>query len=789
MKQSIKITSITILFLLFRYLSLNATIITVKQDGTGNYLTIQEGINASSNSDTVLVYQGTYFENIDFNGKCINLASLYLTTQDESYIHNTIIDGNQNGSCVLIKSGEDENTVLCGFTILNGSGYGTYYTGGGIYVKNSKPRINNCIIKNNSAVQGGGIYCKNTNIFLKGSNINNNHATDAAGGIALADNSTIEFDTMDKCNIFLNYAGKGSDFMKSYSCPPTNLIIDTFTVLQPDNHFIYSADYLGYPVNDITTDILHAKIEPVNANIYVSPDGNNNSGLTPDDPLKSVTFAYIKIYPDSLNPNTIYLTSGTYSPSNTGEKYPVNQRSYVSLIGDSIENTILDAESLSSLFQCNHLNNNYSIKNLMLKTGFGNQSPIGGIAGFKIIDNDNVIIKNFILKNCEGSDRSGISSTYSNIMLKNVCINNNIGGTALSLSNTQEPAKTFHIENCIIKNNLPGQNYDAGEGRGLGIAGRLSPVYTYEGKIVNLQVTGNLTSPDPIWGAGLLCNHVYGHAKVDFINATFGNNILRGESGASIGGDEGAIINIYNSIFYGDSLYEISMGSSQGSTSSATVSITHSCVEGGEENIQNWYNQHTINWLSNNIDEDPLWENTGDFPYALTENSPCINAGTPMYEPGMQPPYIFQEDTIYYLVTLDNDTIQLPATDLAGNPRISGERIDMGAYEFQDTNTRIQNLPQEESKYIKVYPNPFWYNTFISFKLGTEGHVIVNNYNLQGKKVKKQMDAKTTTGKFTMTWDGKDDKSNNLKPGTYILNIILNNKVMASVKIVKNKIR
>ena len=48
------------------------------------------------------------------------------------------------------------------------------------------------------------------------------------------------------------------------------------------------------------------------------------------------------------------------------------------------------------------------------------------------------------------------------------------------------------------------------------------------------------------------------------------------------------------------------------------------------------------------------------------------------------------------------------------------------------------------------------------------------------------MNAKITTGKFTITWGGKDDKGNNLKPGTYILNIILNNKVITSVKIVKN---
>jgi len=41
-----------------------ATIITVKQDGTGNFKIIQEAINSSENGDTVLVYPGVYYENI-----------------------------------------------------------------------------------------------------------------------------------------------------------------------------------------------------------------------------------------------------------------------------------------------------------------------------------------------------------------------------------------------------------------------------------------------------------------------------------------------------------------------------------------------------------------------------------------------------------------------------------------------------------------------------------------------------------------------------------------------------
>jgi len=117
-----RILLIFVIISLLSFSLLFSDTIIVDTTGAGDYTIIQEGINAASNGDTVLVYPETYYENINYNGKNITIGSLYLTTQNNCYIDSTIIDGNQNGSVVTFESGEDTTAILCGFTIQNGSG-------------------------------------------------------------------------------------------------------------------------------------------------------------------------------------------------------------------------------------------------------------------------------------------------------------------------------------------------------------------------------------------------------------------------------------------------------------------------------------------------------------------------------------------------------------------------------------------------------------------------------------------------------------------------------------------
>ena len=117
------------------------------------YSTIQFAINNADDGDEIVVNQGRYLENINFNGKNIILRST--NPQNQDIVKSTIIDGNQAGSVVTFAGSEGTSCTLEGFTITNGK----HWTGGGIKgsatgasdTVGCKATIQNNYIRNNIA--------------------------------------------------------------------------------------------------------------------------------------------------------------------------------------------------------------------------------------------------------------------------------------------------------------------------------------------------------------------------------------------------------------------------------------------------------------------------------------------------------------------------------------------------------------------------------------------------------------------------------------------------------------
>jgi parallel beta-helix repeat protein len=152
----------------------------------GDYPTIQQGIDASSDGDTVLVQPDVYNENLNFNGHNILLGSLFITTNDTSYISTTIIDGDSLGTVITFTGGENNNACVAGFTIR----HGLTAFGAGIFCENSDPVIRNNLITENKAVgqgyphfdgDGGGIYCYDSDAIIT-ENVFRDNIADLWGG-------------------------------------------------------------------------------------------------------------------------------------------------------------------------------------------------------------------------------------------------------------------------------------------------------------------------------------------------------------------------------------------------------------------------------------------------------------------------------------------------------------------------------------------------------------------------------------------------------------------------------
>ena len=130
-------------------------VIHVDLAGGGDYLAIQDAIDAASMCDTIVVAPGTYTgpsnRGITFGGKSVVLRS-------QEGRASTVIDCERQDRGFFFVDREDETATVLGFTVVNGLG-----SGAGIRCVNSWPTIIDCaFVDGDGENYGGGVYCNNS---------------------------------------------------------------------------------------------------------------------------------------------------------------------------------------------------------------------------------------------------------------------------------------------------------------------------------------------------------------------------------------------------------------------------------------------------------------------------------------------------------------------------------------------------------------------------------------------------------------------------------------------------
>jgi PKD repeat protein len=309
------------------------------------YPTIQSAIDAADDGDYIIVADGIYYENLQIVGKQITLASHYFIDGDTLHIDDTIIDGSQyrnrdEGSVIAIRPGANPflSSHIIGFTVTHGRGRSitqsvggvpvTKVVGGGVFVEQNHPILTrNKIVENDADDEGGGSYALQGLPNLGGivgiGRVNH-------GGNQFRDNQA----DIGK-DIYIDGV-TFRDEIKAQNCSFSVFAEEDTTVSQ---YWATSAAPIDYSGG-------RGERDAITTDIYVATDGSNaNSGTSADSPFLSIDHALSLAYGSQESPLTIHLAAGVYSPSFTGERFPLQMLSWVTLAGSGADETFLDAEA------------------------------------------------------------------------------------------------------------------------------------------------------------------------------------------------------------------------------------------------------------------------------------------------------------------------------------------------------------------------------------------------------------------------------------------------------------
>jgi hypothetical protein len=688
--------------------ALEAQVIHVPAD----FPTIQQGIEAANNGDTVLVSDGTYFEQIDFLGKKpLMVASEFLMDGDTSHISNTIINGSQatnpdSLSTVFFKHNEDTTSIICGFTITGGGGtVNTYWDigfGGGIMCYEAGAKvIHNKIIDNQilnlptTTVGGAGVGTMLVSgdywIVLEDNLISNNSAyantANAFGG---------------GVNITINGILRNNIIENNYC----NCEVSVGTSVDGGGLEIYGM--LGTPIK-----------------VYVKNNTICNNQIVGYDAYGSGIMIYntVETY---ICDNNIY--NNTLDASNEGDGGGIFGQDNSKLV---ITNNLIDHDT------CN-----------------GNGCAGSGIDMFSSLGTSlvegNMIINN-VCNATNVSQGSGIAITHPGPVTRvvNNTFAHNIGVGTQNAYGCVFLWDAFNLEVLVDRNIF----YDNESMKAGGFYSRNSN---------NLKVTNNLFLKNraTAYGGAMMINEYFGKGnadlsenfsidptagnedqKEDTLHASIANNSFYFNSATTSAGAIYSNVNVhtpilFNSTFYGNTA---GIGNDLNYIGNSTITLSYSDFD--PANISGTWTG------TGNINCDPQFESDS---LHLSSESDCIDAGTDS-------------------VLVQGIWYKSPEWDIEGDVRPYQNGLpDMGADESPYLGTRIEENASDlkTTIWVGTYPNPANSKLVIEFRIPTDNFVSLKIFSAEGTEIETLVSGKLAKGKHSFNWD-----ASRLNNGLYFIRL------------------
>jgi|GEM_PF-991056 len=438
-----KIVMALFLFLLIVNISAAATI-TVDDDPGKDYTTIQEAINAANDTDTILVYPGTYTENVIVNRS----VSIMSQSGDPNDTIVSAADGFDNAFNVTV-----DDVLINGFNITGvdvGPACGVYVSD----VENFRI-INNHIMDNPYGIRFNATNNSNiTNNYMfsngfdgillyyaSNNTIVHNMVIESSNGIYLAsscNNNTLTNNTVLKCNFGIWVSGSeyntlvennaSENYDGFYIGASDNCILSKNIALSNTNKGILIE---GGRNNTLTENLATNNLEGISLSIHSENNtiNSNNASFNKGQGIKVVRSGY-NIFDSNVassnQGNGIVLDNYNYNNTLENNTALKNDDNGIFIVG-SHNNTISNNTAASNAVVGIHLlgsNDNYLNRNI------ARQNNKDGI--YIEYSSGNVLDNNSVDFNIDRGVRLADSS--NNTLKGNIICNNSVFGIRLSNS-------------------------------------------------------------------------------------------------------------------------------------------------------------------------------------------------------------------------------------------------------------------------------------------------------------------------------------------------------------------